>query len=262
MCSCYTFYLLSCETKASVTMFMPMFKTGIFLAIIWCCCFYRSYGCLEEERTHLLQIKDSINYRHGYSLDEDWVGKNCCNWSGIECNSSSSRVISIHLSLFPYSSIREERLGLWCPNVSLFAAFKELEELDLSGNHIGGWVAPQAFSEMQSLRTLGLYHNNLSASIDSLRGLCELKNLRYLDLGGNNLGSYPSALTGLCELENLRVLYLDGNNLDGRALPPCLSNLSKLETLGLSINDLGSYSSALTGKIAIKMVYIEMIRTM
>ncbi|KAJ8645645.1 hypothetical protein MRB53_007393 [Persea americana] len=249
-------------------MFMSMFKSALFLVIIWCCCFYPSYGCLEEERTHLLQIKDSINYPHGSSLDEYWVGKNCCNWFWIECNSSSSRVISISLHWIR----SDERLGLWYPNASLFAAFKELEELDLIGNHIGGWVAPQAFSEMQSLRNLYLWENNLSASSDSVRGLCDLKNLRglYLDennldgitlspclsnlsmlenlsLSGNDLGSYSSTLTGLCELKNLRFLNLDINNLDGRAFPPCLSNLPKLETLLLLGNNLGSYSSALTG---------------
>ncbi|KAJ8622871.1 hypothetical protein MRB53_031400 [Persea americana] len=73
---------------------------------------------------------------------------------------------------------------------------------------------------MQSLRDLLLWRNNLSAGINSLRGLCELK--------------------------NLRVLSLASNNLDGRALPPCLSNLSMLEELSLSYNDFGSYSSALT----------------
>ncbi|RWR73548.1 LRR receptor-like serine/threonine-protein kinase GSO1 isoform X3 [Cinnamomum micranthum f. kanehirae] len=248
-------------------MFMPMFKTALFLVIIWCCYFYRSHGCLEKERTHLLQIVDSINYPHGSSLYEDWIGKDCCNWFGIECNSSSSRVISIDLSF-----IRDERFGLWYPNASLFAAFKELEILDLRRNHIGGWVAPQAFSEMQSLRKLYLWNNNLSASIDSLRGLCELKNLRllYLDrnnldgralppclsnlsmledlsLSDNDLGSYSSALTGLCKLKNLRYLDLGRSNLNGRALPPCLSNLSTLETLLLYDNDLGAYSSALTG---------------
>ncbi|RWR73555.1 receptor-like protein 12 [Cinnamomum micranthum f. kanehirae] len=262
-------------------MFMLMFKTALFLVIIWCCYFYRSHGCLEKERTHLLQIVDSINYPHGSSLFEDWIGKEyCCNWFGIECDSSSSRVISIDLSF-----IRDERFGLWYPNASLFAAFKELEILDLRRNHIGGWVAPQAFSEMQSLRELYLWNNSLSASIDSLRGLCELKNLRllYLDsnnldgralplclsnlsmledlsLSGNDLGSYSSALTGLCELKNLRDLYLDSNNLDGRALPPCLSKLSKLETLWLQDNDLGSYSSPLTGLCgltALKSLYLS-----
>lgn len=53
---------------------------------------------------------------------------------------------------------------------------------------------------------------------------------------------------GLCELKNLQVLSLDENNLDGRALSLCLSNLSMLEELSLSENDLGSYSNALIGK--------------
>ncbi|XXG72904.1 hypothetical protein AAC387_Pa07g1898 [Persea americana] len=119
-------------------MFLQMFKTIVFLVIIWCCYFYQCHGCIEEERTRLLQIKDSINYPYDSSLDEDWVGKNCCKWYGVECNSLSSRVISIDLS-----SRREEGLGLWYPNASLFAAFKELEELGLGENHIGGWVAPQ-----------------------------------------------------------------------------------------------------------------------
>ncbi|RWR73560.1 putative LRR receptor-like serine/threonine-protein kinase [Cinnamomum micranthum f. kanehirae] len=71
--------------------------------------------------------------------------------------------------------------------------------------------------------------------------------LEDLSLSDNDLGSYSSALTGLCKLKNLRDLNLGGNNLDGKALPPCLSNSSMLETLSLWGNDLGSYSSSLTG---------------
>ncbi|KAJ8646398.1 hypothetical protein MRB53_008146 [Persea americana] len=74
-----------------------------------------------------------------------------------------------------------------------------------------------------------------------------MQSLRKLDLGYTNLFASIDSLRGLCELKNLRALYLDSNNLDGRALPPCLSNLSKLEEMWLSGNDLGSYSSALTG---------------
>ncbi|RWR74158.1 putative leucine-rich repeat receptor-like protein kinase isoform X2 [Cinnamomum micranthum f. kanehirae] len=241
-----------------------MFRTAFFIVSICCCSFYWCHGCLEEERTLLLQIKDSISYPGGSSLDEYWVGKNCCQWYRVDCNPSSSRVISIKLG-----SIREERLGLWYPNTSLFAAFKELEKLYLWGNHIGGWVMPQAFSEMQSLRELHLSSNNLSVSIDSLRCICELTTLRVLNLDMNRLNDHTipkclgnlslleelslsgnelkGNLPGLCELRNIRELNLDFNNLDGRAVPPCLSNLSKLETLSLSGNDLGSYSSALTG---------------
>ncbi|RWR73551.1 LRR receptor-like serine/threonine-protein kinase ERECTA [Cinnamomum micranthum f. kanehirae] len=104
-----------------------------------------------------------------------------------------------------------------------------------------------AFSEMQSLRKLYLSSNNLFASIDSLRAFSEIQSLRVLHLSSNNLYASIDSLRGLCELKNLRALYLESNNLDGRALPPCLSKLSKLETLWLQDNDLGSYSSALKG---------------
>ncbi|XXG50664.1 hypothetical protein AAC387_Pa02g4626 [Persea americana] len=212
-------------------MFMPLFKAAFFLVIIWCCYFYPSHGCLEEERTHLLQIKDSINYPHGSSVDKDWVGKNCCNWFGIECNSSSSRVISIYLS-----SIRDERLGLWYPNASLFAAFKELEELVLEENHIGGWVAPQAFSEMQSLRTLDIGYNNLFASIDSVRGLCGLSTLKSLDLRDNHFddSSLPICMGNFSLLESL---CLSENNLSGH-FGNSISGLKRLQKLDLGRNQL------------------------
>ena len=135
-------FLWEWNTQALVTMFLGMFRTAFFLVSIYCCCsFYWCHGCLQEERTILLQIKDSINYPGGSSLDKVWVGKNYCKWDRVECNPSSSKVILINLYL-----IREERLRLWYPNTSLFAAFKELEGLSLLGNHIGGWVMPQGKS--------------------------------------------------------------------------------------------------------------------
>ncbi|KAJ8645602.1 hypothetical protein MRB53_007350 [Persea americana] len=175
--------------------------------------------------TLLLQIKDSINYPGGSSLDEDWVGKNCCQWLGVDCNPSSSRVISIHLY-----SVREERLGLWYPNTSIFAAFKELKGLYLWGNHIGGWVMPQAFSEMQSLRVLDLSSNNLSAGIDSLQGICELTTLRVLKLGSNRLNDH--------------------------SIPKCLGNLSLLEELYLWYNELQSYLTTFSEMQSLRELYL------
>ncbi|RWR74161.1 putative leucine-rich repeat receptor-like protein kinase isoform X2 [Cinnamomum micranthum f. kanehirae] len=219
-----------------------MFRTAFFLVSICCCNFYWCHGCLEEERILLLQIKDSINYPGGSSLDKDWVGKNCCQWHGVECKPSSSRVISINLNL-----TRDERLELWYPNTSLFAAFKELEKLDLARNQIGGWVMPQGLCELKNLRYLRLAFNDLDGR-ELPPCSTNLTLLEELSLSGNDLGSYSSALTGLCGLRNIRNLNLCSTNLDERAFPLlCLSNLSKLETLSLQDNDLGSYSSALTG---------------
>jgi hypothetical protein len=89
----------------------------------------RCYGCLEEERIGLLEIKAL----DGFYL-RDWVdSSNCCEWRGIECDSTTRRVIQ--LSLF-YK--RDFRLGEWVLNASLFQPFKELQSLDLGWNGLVG----------------------------------------------------------------------------------------------------------------------------
>ncbi|KAJ8645601.1 hypothetical protein MRB53_007349 [Persea americana] len=172
---------------------------------------------------HLLQIKDSINYPHGSSLDEDWVGKNCCKWNRIKCNPSSSR---------------------------------ELEALNLKENQIGGWVVTQAFSKMQSLRHINLDYNNLSTSIDSLREelllwgnhlgfysraltvVSRMQSSKILSLGSNNLSANIDSLEGICKLTALRSLDLAFNGLKDNGVPQCGGNLSLLEGLYLWRNEL------------------------
>ena len=63
--------------------------------------------------------------------------------------------------------------------------------------------------------------------------------------------------SGLCEPKKLQDFHIDNNNLDGRALPPYLSNLSMFKNLWLLGNDLGSDSSALAGKIATEKDLIQ-----
>jgi hypothetical protein len=85
----------------------------------------RCYGCLEEERVGLLEIQSLIDPNH-VSL-RDWVdSSNCCVWRGIECDNTTRRVIQ--LSLF---GERDESLGDWVLNASLFLPFKELQSLGL-----------------------------------------------------------------------------------------------------------------------------------
>jgi hypothetical protein len=57
----------------------------------WC---GRCYGCLEEERIGLLEIKALINPNSIYM--RDWVdSSNCCEWYGIECDNTQRRVIEL-----------------------------------------------------------------------------------------------------------------------------------------------------------------------
>lgn len=103
---------------------------GLFVCVSVCLCC--SDGCLKEERSALLQIKGSINHPNGSALSS-WLGENCCQWEMIECDPSASHVVGIKIY-----GMREEGLGKWYPNASLFSQFKELEQVDLSQNQIGG----------------------------------------------------------------------------------------------------------------------------
>ena len=93
-------------------------------------------GCVEEERTALLQLKDSLNYPNGTSL-LSWTKDDarCCDWERIRCNSSTGRVTELDLH-----GIRKGELGDGYLNASLFLPFQELGWLVLADNQIAGWV--------------------------------------------------------------------------------------------------------------------------
>jgi len=92
----------------------------------------RCYGCLEEERIRLLEIKSLIN-PHGVFL-RDWVdGSNCCEWHRIDCDNTTRRVIQLSLR-----GARDESLGDWVLNASLFQPFKELQSLELAYTGLAG----------------------------------------------------------------------------------------------------------------------------
>jgi len=93
-------------------------------------------GCLEEEKIALLNLKDAFNYPNGTSLPS-WIKGNahCCFWERIECSSSAGRVTALALD-----GVRNQELGDWYLNASLFLPFQELYWLDLSRNRIAGWV--------------------------------------------------------------------------------------------------------------------------
>jgi len=95
-------------------------------------------GCLEEERIALLHLKDSLNYPNGTSLPSWRIAHaNCCDWDweSIRCNSSTGRVTELHLD-----GVRNEEVGDWYLNASLFLPFQQLNYLSLWKNRIAGWV--------------------------------------------------------------------------------------------------------------------------
>ncbi|KAI9393859.1 hypothetical protein POPTR_005G011600v4 [Populus trichocarpa] len=208
---------------------MMMKKMGawMLLALLtlvgdWC---GRCYGCLEEERIGLLEIKPLIDPNSIYM--RDWVeySSNCCEWPRIECDNTTRRVI--RLSLF---EARDQSLG-WVLNASLFLPFKELQSLDLGYNGLVGCSENQGFEVLSS----------------------KLRKLEVLDLSLNRFNNDKGILSCFNGLSALKSLDLSANQLTGSGLKVLSSRLKRLENLDLSGNQCNdSIFSSITGFSSIK----------
>ncbi|KAL5783392.1 hypothetical protein ACOSP7_008421 [Xanthoceras sorbifolium] len=227
-----------------------------------------SQGCLEQERLALLGLKPFFNSR--FYL-RNWVEgehySDCCQWDMVECNQTTNRVISLNLD-----STRNEDLGEWYLNASLFSPFQELQWLYLDSNLIAGCVENEGFdklSTLSNLEMLDLTYNSFSNNIIS--SLTTLSSLKYLYLGYNKLKETVDLQEISDSLINLEVLSLSSNQInklavtrgnstslrnlqylglsnvgihDGSALLQSLGSLPSLKTLDLSYNDFSGIMSS------------------
>ncbi|KAH9667104.1 hypothetical protein KPL70_020901 [Citrus sinensis] len=99
-------------------------------------------GCLETERTALLEIKrffiavSDIEYED--EILTSWVDdemSDCCGWKRVQCVNATTRRVN-QLSLDGIKLTRRFVSGFL--NLSMFLPFQELESLDLSDNYFGG----------------------------------------------------------------------------------------------------------------------------
>eukprot|EP00268_Persea_americana_P013796 TRINITY_DN16124_c3_g1_i1.p1 TRINITY_DN16124_c3_g1~~TRINITY_DN16124_c3_g1_i1.p1 ORF type:complete len:775 (+),score=101.95 TRINITY_DN16124_c3_g1_i1:169-2493(+) len=221
-------------------------------------------GCLEQERSTLIEIRDSINYPDGHGLT--WGQKlskageglvedlDCCAWPGIFC--TMGRVTAIFIP-----KTREAKLGKWHPDAGLFAYLEKLSSLTLDGNQISSCDFPQDSPPFKSLQILSLENNQLNESKPDLSWLCMLTGLKSLNLGNNQLNSIPPCIEnlpsltdlrlqgnkfstsldirGLCKLLKVEVLDLHSNQLLDGSIPGCLTNFTQLTYLDLSNNRFG-----------------------
>ncbi|KAK0570584.1 hypothetical protein LWI29_003525 [Acer saccharum] len=81
---------------------------------------------------------------------QNWVegekNSDCCQWEKVECNNTAGRVIKLDLS-----SARDQELGKWYLNASLFSSFKELEWLDFSYNRVIDFVETEGLDRLSKL---------------------------------------------------------------------------------------------------------------
>ncbi|XP_044469679.1 receptor-like protein 15 [Mangifera indica] len=98
-------------------------------------------------------------------------------------------------------------------------------------------VGNRSLRNLKSLKKLYMRDNGINSSL-TLTGICELKNLAILDLSFNSF--YDQHLKCLHNLSNLKGLDLSTNWLSGKYLSYVADDLTSLEYLSLSNNNLES----------------------
>ncbi|KAK5841068.1 hypothetical protein PVK06_009976 [Gossypium arboreum] len=221
-------------------------RIAVMLLVLEGCRWCTIDACLEHERIALLHLKPFFNYRHQLQSWVEVKGSDCCKWEGVECNTTTRRVILLSLNSTRWDdnmdyNMDNRNLNAWYLNASMFLPFEELKSLYLSGNAIGGNLENEGFGKLSStlsnLEILDLSENYLNDSI--LLSLSELSSLRYLDLSSNQFegSSHPR---GLNNLTNLKYLDLSGNNIESISNQVMIDGiqlrLTNLEELDLSGN--------------------------
>ncbi|KAK7844712.1 receptor-like protein eix2 [Quercus suber] len=209
--------------------------------------------CIQTEREALLSFKEGLDRTDEYGWHpDDWVGEDCCQWDGVECNNKSGHVTKLFLKNWRLSGKISSSL----------IHLKYLNYLDFSGNNFTGIQIPQFFGMLENLMYLNLSYTYFSGEIPHLNNLSRLthldlsnsltyaenldwlsglSSLKYLDMGHVDLsGVGANWLHVVNWLPSLVELYLDYCKLEN--LPTSLPsvNLTSLFVLDLSFNQFNS----------------------
>ncbi|MBA0789101.1 hypothetical protein Gotri_025987 [Gossypium trilobum] len=202
----------------------------LFIVMITCCNIGFNHGCMDEERTALQEITESMGYGHD-SYEFSYRSRffdDCCRWEGVHCSPTNSQVIEIY-----FYFIKEDSEEQWFLDMSLFSKLKQLQALHLVGNNIGGLDNPDAICELANLQRLDLSIISIEEEVPPCWG--NMPSLRTLDLSKNEFrGNLTSILANISK--NIEVIDLSHNLFEGFVPFSILANLSNLKHLGLSYN--------------------------
>ncbi|TYH26927.1 hypothetical protein ES288_A02G028100v1 [Gossypium darwinii] len=172
----------------------------------WC----TTNACLEQERIALLHLKPFFNNHYNDLSSWDEVKNlDCCEWKGVECNTTTKRLIG--LSLHSEEWFLGEKLKDRYLSASLFLPFVELKSLDLSGNAIAGSVENEGrWCDLRNLEVLDVSWNALEGMLPHC--FSNLTSLRELYISGNHF-QIPLSFAPFANLSNLKVLLGDENKM-------------------------------------------------
>ncbi|XP_027084393.1 receptor kinase-like protein Xa21 [Coffea arabica] len=177
----------------------------------------------ETDRLALLEFKKQI-YNDPLGVLNSWNhSQHHCQWEGVTCGTRHQRVIALTLRHKQLSGTISPHVG----NLS-FMRFIQLGENQFHGE------IPQEFGRLFRLRVLNLSSNAIGGKIPANLSYCS--ELVTISLIENKLeGKIPiDQLSNLKKLESL-VLFI--NNLTGE-IPSSIGNLSSLSQLAFDFNNL------------------------
>ncbi|XP_062153633.1 receptor-like protein 34 [Alnus glutinosa] len=164
--------------------------------------------CLEDERSALLQFKDSFVINKSASPDPSACSKlaswtlegehgDCCLWDGrVYCNEETVHVIDLDLS-------GSCLYGSFNSNSSVFRLF-QLQRLNLAYNDFNDSQIPSAVGNLSMLTYLNLSYSVFSGQIPE--SLANLSSLTTLDLDYCQLhGEFPARIFQLPNLVGLLI---------------------------------------------------------
>ncbi|KAJ9694001.1 hypothetical protein PVL29_009800 [Vitis rotundifolia] len=218
-------------------LFLPLCAVlfRIDIALVSGECLGGSRLCLEDEKSLLLQLKDSLAFKSNVSVKlvtwNESVG--CCSWGGVNWD-ANGHVVSLDLS--------SELISGGFNNFSSLFSLRYLRSLNMANNSFNSSQIPSGFDKLGNLTYLNLsdagFYGQIPIEISRLTRLVTIdfsilyfRGLPTLKLENPNLRKL------LQNLRELRELHLNGVNISAEGNEWCQalsSSVPNLQVLSLS----------------------------
>ncbi|KAF7845292.1 receptor-like protein 7 [Senna tora] len=196
-----------------------------------------SSKCLEDQKSLLLQLKNSLSFNELNSTKlVSWnQNLNCCDWIGVSCD-EEGHVTDLDLS-------GESIYGGFNSSSSIFS-FQYLQKLNLASNSFNS-IIPSAFYKLKNLTYLNLSYAGFVGQIPEEISLLtrlvtlDISSLSYL-LGQELKLENPNLRMLVQNLTSIRQLYLDGVTISaqGKEWSKALLSMPSLQELSMSVCNL------------------------
>ncbi|KNA08454.1 hypothetical protein SOVF_162440 [Spinacia oleracea] len=217
-------------------------KNSLFLWLFWVCFIQLLFSinthlassiCLDDQRSLLLQLRRNLDFSRSQSSKLlTWNDTlDCCQWHGVQCNSSEGHVIGLDLS--------GELITNSSDNLSSLFSLKFLQSLNLAHNSFNSIGISSGIGELTGLTYLNLSNAGFGGQVPI--EISQLVKLVTLDLSSLSLLSSsqlklenPNLAMVIQNFSDLRGLYLSGVDISAngsewsKALSSSVPNLQFL----------------------------------